>query len=264
MVNIKTLYILAIIVVAILLYLSYSILTYIPPEYNDCEIGDEDCLSDIISSRDECIPSVSVVTIGDAHENITMRITIKKEGEDCIIIEEVIADSNSGIAPYNLTGYNSTCVLDPETIEKYGALACDDSLLGFVGGGGTNRRGGGEYGDPGPKTLYCNVFDSICKETVKQYVRNCELSYVIFDEEINHSINGSSYWTVDLNITKDDDYCILYHTLINAVNLPPEIPPHLIGMNMTCNIPHFKFPIQWISIRWCEGGLVDYIKLIYP
>jgi hypothetical protein len=123
-------------------------------------------------------------------------------------------------------------------------------------------------------TAYCSLEADDCKEEAAEHITECQESEITMDMELNHTQGGTTYWTLFIDIDrlpveyteteKLPERCRMYHELINAVNLPPEIPPSIVGMSMTCTIELYRFPISSVTVRFCEGDLVDYIKLIYP
>jgi hypothetical protein len=94
------------------------------------------------------------------------------------------------------------------------------------------------------------------------------------DLELNHTQGGVSYWSLFMKIEtlpveytdlgKLPERCQIYYEIINAVNLPPEIPPAVVGTSMTCTISKNRFPINGVTRRYCEGDLEEYIDIIYP
>ncbi len=241
---------------------------------SECPPGDIECLERVKSLRSNCTPSESIVTVGNTTNNITIKVTTHKKGENCIVNEEVLNDCNSGITYYNLTGYNISCDMPPELWEKYGLHGCEGSLLNYVSPSSEGDNGGGSGGGEYIYQAYCSLEADDCKAEAANYIKNCWLADILMDMEVNHLQGGTSYWTISILIDqlpveytqtqKLQERCGIYHELVNAVNLPPEIPPSTIGSNMTCTIPLKNFPINSVSVRWCEGELAEYIQLIYP
>jgi hypothetical protein len=79
------------------------------------------------------------------------------------------------------------------------------------------------------------------------------------DDEIGHTTNGTSYWTVYINVERLSTTCQTFYEVTNIVNLPPEMPPQIMGMNMTCTVPLSEFPITGLHASYCKGDLMEYI-----
>jgi hypothetical protein len=246
-------------------------------ERSQCGPNDADCFARLESVRGNCNPSVSIVTVGNATNNVTIRVTTFMRDGKCVTEEIVLDDSNSGIAPFDIAGYNTTCDVPIEKLEEFGQKACNGSLLSYISPGGKPPSGGGtvEEEDGGyVYKAYCSLEAQDCKETAAEYVKTCGESEITMDLDINHTQGGVSYWTIFIDVERlPVEYtdtgklparCSIYHELINAVNLPPEIPPGIIGMNMTCIVPLSRFPIGGVSVTSCEGDLVEYMRIIYP
>ncbi len=247
--------------------------TLIVAEKYNCGPGDEDCLQKVNSVRGNCTPpSVSIVTIGNETNNITIQTTTYMKDGKCVTEEIVLEDANSAIAPFDITGYNTTCEVEEEKLEVFGQHACNGSIMAYISG--DEEVGGEPEEDEYVYQAYCSLEAENCKEEAAQYIKNCDESQITMDMEINHTQGGVSYWTIYIEITelpleytelgKLPARCQMYHELINAVNLPPEIPPSIIGMAMTCEIELSKFPIDAVTASYCDGDLLDYIQLIYP
>jgi hypothetical protein len=249
-------------------------LTLLFAERMQCAPGDTECLQRMQSLRDNCTPSVSIVTVGNGTNNLTIRVTTYWKGDKCVTEEEVISDDNSGLANFNITGYKTECELDGEKLEKFGQKACNGSLLSFVGGGESAGEFSEPSGDEEVFQAYCSLEAEDCKEEAATRIKTCGDSEILMDQELNHTQGGLTYWTLFIKIEtlpveytdtgKLPERCSIYHELINAVNLPPEIPPSIVGMTMTCTIESWRFPISAVTVNFCEGDLIDYIQLIYP
>lgn len=249
---------------------------YLISERSVCGPGDAECIERLKAVRGNCSPSVSIVTVGNATNNVTFRVTTFMKDGKCVTEEVVIDDANSGIAPFDITGYNTTCDVPLDVLEEFGQKACNGSLLSYLSSDGKAPSAEDEEGveEEYVYTAYCSLEADDCKETAAQYVQTCGESEITMDLEINHTQGGVSYWTIFIDVEqlpveytdtgKLPARCSIYHELINAVNLPPEIPPGIIGMNMTCTIPLTEFPISGVSVSSCDGGLVDYMQIIYP
>jgi hypothetical protein len=248
-------------------------------ERSQCGPGDAECIARLSAVRGNCSPSVAIVTVGNETNNVTIRVTTFMRDGKCVTEEVVLDDANSGIAPFDITGYNTTCDVPLDKLSEFGQKACNGSLLSYISPDSTApSAGGGENGVGGEDgyvyTAYCSLDAQDCKETAGEYVKTCREAQITMDLSINHSQGGTSYWTIFINIDrlpveytdtgKLQPRCSIYHELINAVNLPPEIPPGIIGMNMTCEIELDMFPINGVSVSSCEGALVDYMQIIYP
>ncbi len=252
-----------------------SVFLFILPEKMECALGDEDCLSKLDDMRSMCKNSDTVVTLGNSTSYVKIRVKVYWDGEKCVTEETVVEDYNSGIANYDITGYSTECNVTPEMLEKYGPHACNGSLLGYISpddtGGDDSGEGGG---DDCVYTAYCSLEAEDCKEEATEYVNNCDPAEIVMDMEVAHTMGGTSYWTLSVTIErlpveytsteKLPERCRTTHEVINAVNLPPELPPDIIGKSMTCVIPLSMFPMEDVSIRWCEGDLVEHIQSLYP
>jgi hypothetical protein len=234
----------------------------------DCGPGDDYCLNEVKAYREDCIPSTSVVTVGNETNHIRMRVVVRNEGGECVITEEILEDSDSGLGPYDLTGYNVSCGLSPEEFEAYGPQACNGSLFDYV----VNQEGegpGGDAGDGGTapeegEKLFCSEYDYECKETRAEHVSNCVDVVAESTEVITYEEDDIMFWTVYLDVEKKPSGCELYYRVINAVNLPPDIPYDVIGMDMQCWVPESELPIPGIYLAACEGDLKEYFMFIYP
>ena len=222
------------------------------------------------SMGEMCAPSSSVVKLGNSTSYVLMNITIYIEGGKCFRREEVIEDAGSGLAGYDITGYNVTCNLSLEELDKFGMHTCQGSIAPFAsamgsggagGGGGGGGSGGGD-GGTAPPGSYCTLFDAACKEQVLASVKSCGESETMIDERIAGAPNATSYWTLFIDIGKSGENCSIFYEVINIADLPPDIPPSVKGMNMTCIIPVSAFPIDYVTVYYCEGSLEKYIEYI--
>lgn len=259
---IKILYLLGVVVFISMIIVLFTLSTL--PENIECLPGDKDCMSKVRESRELCNPSTSIVTVGNSTNYIKLRITVYREGDKCITKEEVIEDVDSGVASYDITGYNNTCNLTAEELEKYGPHACQGSLFDFVAP--EDSKGGKGFGGGTPESepphLYCTLEDDGCKLVATGYISTCVPSKIEGTESL-YVGEGNVYLSIYVEISKDSSECFLYYKVINAVNLPPEIPPQVIGMDMTCTIPLSEFPIGGVEESSCSGPLIDYFELIY-
>ncbi len=253
------------------------LLMLITAQRTDCLPGDVDCAKEVASLRNNCTPSVSTMVIGNATNNITVRLTTYMKDGKCVTEEIVLDDSDSGIAPFNITGYNTTCEVEEERLDDFGQHSCNGSLTAFVSpddGGSAVQESGDEADDEYVYKAYCSLDAEDCQEEAASHITQCMEAEILMDMQINHSQGGVSYWSIFIDIEqlpveytdlgKLPERCSMYHELVDAVNLPPEIPPSVIGMNMTCTIPMSEFPISGVTARDCTGDLMEYIQLIYP
>ena len=272
--SLRFLYLLAVVIV-INIGIVVFMLLYIPQTL-DCMPDDEECASRLNDLQEACSPPSSIVHAGNSTNNLTIEITRYWQDGKCYRQEVVIDDSDSGITNYDIEGYSTTCAMSPEDFERFGNLACNGSLLPFVApGSAEGGPGSGDFGEGGDSyQAYCSLLAEDCHGEAAKMVKNCNEAEILMDQEIGNTQGGASYWTLYLDIQRLPveylptqrlpERCVLYHELVNAVNLPPELPPQVVGMNMTCTVELSRFPISGISIRWCDGDLVDHIKLIYP
>jgi hypothetical protein len=249
------------------------LLLFLVSERSVCGPDDAECIARLAAVRGNCSPSISIVTIGNETNNVTIMVSTFMRDGKCVTEEIVLDDANSGIAPFDISGYNTTCEVPPEKLEEFGQKACNGSLFSYLS---PDRKAPtpGEDEDDYVFTAYCSLEAEDCRETAAQYVQTCGESEITMDLQINHTQGGVSYWTVFIDVDelpveytqtgKLPARCSIYHELVNAVNLPPEIPPGVIGMNMTCVVPLYRFPISGVSVSSCEGDLVDYMQIIYP
>ncbi len=239
----------------------------------ECLPGDADCLEEVRKMRMNCDPPTeSILVIGNETNRIIIKVTTYMENGKCITKEEIIDDS-SGLAPYNLTGREIECEIDEEVLEETGQIVCDNSLAGFLAPGSSDTSTTVSDGET-VFQAYCSLDADDCKEEASTYIKNCMNAEITLDQELDHTAGGLTYWTLYIDVDerpveytatqKLQPRCVIFHKLLNAVNLPPEIPEQVIGMNMTCTIDLDLFPINGISVRWCEGELVNYIQVIYP
>ena len=271
--SLQFLYLLAVVLVINMGVVSYLLIYF--PQTLACQPGDEECENRLDELRRACTPMTTVISAGNETNSLKIEITRYWENGECIRKEEVIDDVDSGITYYDITGYETTCVVTPEEYEKFGLYACNGSLLPFVVPGEMEGIfGSGDSIEGFIFQAYCSLDADDCHAEAAKHVTECLEADILMDQEIGHTGGGKSYWTLYLKIRRrPEEYyarrkvperCVLYHELVNAVNLPPEMPPQVVGMNMTCTVELSKFPISGVSIKWCEGELVDYIQLIYP
>lgn len=264
--NINIMYLLEVIIAAIIIVIAYFILTM--PADLECELNNDNCISEATRLREACTPSTSIITVGNSTNYLKMRISVFWDGNKCVTSEEVIEDMNSGTAPYDITGYNNTCNLTVEELEKYGIHACQGSLFDFVipaSSGGSDGDGGFAGGSPAsePPHYYCGENDDACKNTASNNAFNCISSEIEAIEVIEYGGMGMVYWSIYMEIDRGSDNCHIYYKVINAINLPPEIPPQIVGTDMDCYIDLNKFPISGLQSEWCSGSFVDYFILVY-
>ena len=92
---------------------------------------------------------------------------------------------------------------------------------------------------------------------------NCISSRMESIESIDYGPAGKVYLTIYMEVNRGSTECQIYYKILNAVNLPPEIPPQIVGMDMTFNIMLSEFPISSMEADWCGGELVDYFSFFY-
>ncbi len=180
---------LAMLAAVVLLYV------FLMPKQADCPAGASWCSDFVENLKETCTPSVSIVEGGNSTNPIRLRVTVAKDGDNCITTEEVIEDSGSGFAPRNMSGYNATCNLTAEEMAAYGARACPGSIFDFVvvSGGGGGGGGGGSKGFGGgtpksePPRIYCAVGDEQCVDAVSNLIGNCSDSEIEASEIIAYS-----------------------------------------------------------------------------
>lgn len=263
------LYLVTVIVAVLVVSLSY--LLFLTPQLINCEQGEEECIEKVDDFRDDCIPSESIITVGNETNYIKMKITIYKEGDKCFTKEEVLEDHNSNFSPIDLTGYNNTCNMTAEELEKYGPHACQGSLADFIIpiGKGDGGSGGGNdgFGDGTPSSspphIYCPTGDWQCTEDAVVYVNNCDPAEIEASEFLSYGPQGASFITSYLEVSRTVSDCVFYYRILNIVNLPPEIPPEVIGMDMVCSAPLTEFPRSGIEREWCQGELIDYFDILH-
>jgi len=209
----------------------------------NCAPGDLECLSKAEGCRKGCIPSKFAIDTG----NLTLLVDITRGLNECTFREEV-----------EQTGYTVNCTL------PLGETGCEGSLYDYLvppeDGGSGGGNGGGEPPVPpdwARPVLYCSLTNTSCKADAVNYVKNC-LPATITDDDKRWA---SGYWTKYITVDRTDSHCELYFEIINAVDIPPEVPPNIVGMTMSCTIPLSTFPIDTVTEEWCEGPLFDYLEL---
>ena len=237
------------------------------PESFVCLLGNEACVSTAAEYREECIPSSTVITVGNGSNYMRIRYTVRKVGDRCIISEEVLEDNGSGMAPFSIAGYNNSCNLSTEELEKYGTKGCQGSIVDFAveklsGSGGAEQGFGGGTPESDPPSIYCGMGDQQCQMKVSEYIDNCREANIEASEIVAYGDSGASYITSYIEI-RHDTGCSIYYRVLNIVNLPPEIPPEVVGMEMTCTAPMEEFPREGIEREWCAGELIEYFDLLY-
>jgi hypothetical protein len=206
-----------------------------------------------------CNTSSSIIKRGNSTNYIVLNVTVYIEGGKCMVREEVLQDANSGMAGYNLTGYNITCNLSYDELRKFGMRTCQGSISSFASALGSGASGGTVTVSG---KILCSLYDAACKERMLRNIKQCGESEMLDDALIGEDLNRTSYWTLYINIGKPGGNCEIYYEVVNIANLPPEIPPNVKGMNMTCRIPLSNFPIQYVTVYWCDGSLEQYIEYI--
>lgn len=212
-----------------------------------CSPGDLECLRKASQYMDDCIPSRFSVE-GD---NLTLVVDVTRGPGDCTYREDEL---NSG--------YSTNCTV------PVGEGGCEGSLFDYMvppeggGGEGPPGDGGGDGLPPVPPEwerpeLYCSLGDFQCKEQSVYYVKNC-LPATITDDDQRWA---SGYWTKYVEVDRTDGYCEFYFEILNAVDIPPEVPPNIVGMTMECTIPLTEFPLEEVTEEWCYGPLFEYVTI---
>lgn len=249
----------------VVLIIMITMLFVITPESLDCIPGDQECLSELSNFRKICQPSDSIITVGNSTNYMRIKVRIYWNGEKCITEEEVLVDHSSGFAPIDMTGYNNTCNLTLEELEKYGPNACQGSIIDFVAqpdsSGGSS--GNVEAEEETPPNIYCSIEDMECNQMVMSYVDNCDPATIEAYQILSYVDEGISYIAYYIETGRSDNNCVVYYRVLNIVNLPPEIPPEIIGMDMTCTASLSLFPREGLERDWCQGELIEYFDLLY-
>ncbi|MCD6496596.1 MAG: hypothetical protein J7K54_04965 [Candidatus Aenigmarchaeota archaeon] len=258
----KTIY--GLLVIDVFLIAVISVLFMLTSPGTDCLPGDTHCLENFNENRELCQPSENVITVGNSTNYIKMRVKIYWDGEKCVTEEDVLEDHSSGIGPIDLTGYNNTCNLTLEELRKYGPHACEGSLLDFVAppSSSTSSEGSEGSSESEPPFIYCSMNDTECHMKISDYVNNCEPLTAEATQIIGQK-DGISYMTYYLELRRQSTDCVLKFKVLNIVNLPPEIPPEIEGMGMTCTASLSLFPRDGIEKEWCKGDLIEYFDSLY-
>ena len=246
----------ALLVIALLLVLGvlFTQFNYLFMEKDifSCDPNDLDCLSKANQYMDDCIPSKFSIEDG----NLTLIVDIERNLSECDIREEI-----------EQTGYTVNCTAPI-------GEGCEGSLFDYMapegGGGGGDSGDSGDSGDGEQPTgppgvppgwvapdLYCSLTDIACKSDAVYYVKNC-LPATITDDDQRWS---SGYWTKYITVGRTDSTCELYFEITNAVDIPPEVPPNLVGMTMECLLPVSSLPIEVLEEGWCTGPLFEYLEI---
>ena len=247
------------------------------PRATECSAADAACQAAVKDNTERCKPSVNIITIGNDTRYVKMRITIARKGDECITTEEIIEDHDSNFGLGDMTGYNASCNISMADLARFGHRACQGSIYDFVvpvvGGGGSGGGTGGARGSPEgfgggtpqdrPPKIYCTVDDMPCQEMVAGLINNCTDAEIEASELISYSEEiGMSYITSYIQVMRGSE-CSIYYKVLNIVNLPPNIPPEVMGMDMTCSAPLSQFPRVGIDRGWCSGGLIQYFDVLY-
>lgn len=204
-----------------------------------CTPGDLECLRRAARAREHCNPSHIYVET----ENRTLEVNLDPGPEGCTICEKI-----------ENTNYSVNCTV------PIGETECPEggSLYDYVApeGGG----GGPEEEELPPEqgerpVLECSLTDVECKNRGAYYLENC-ISSTITDDDKRWA---SGYWTKYIAVDRTGSTCKLYFEITNAVDIPPEIPPDIVGMTMDCEIPLSEFPITEVEEGWCTGELYKYL-----
>ena len=256
---------------AILIVIIIGIVLYIiinpPIQFStnlDCQEGDGNCIERADDLRENCIPSVTNITRETPDGSMTILINISRVGDDCIIEESIIELNLNEGEEFN--PYDVKCVVPIEYIGS--PYECQDSLyekyVSESDGGGDG--GGSDGGDGGEEeyistiiTIVCSIDDLQCKEIATSYIQNCRESDITDTERV---WTDDSYWTKNILVEDHDQSCILYITIVDVVNPPPQIPDDIIGMELECSFPIDPVqdpPIENLTLDYCLGELFGFV-----
>jgi len=204
-----------------------------------CTPGDTDCMARAAAAREACSPVNIIVETGDS----TVELSLRPGPGGCSIKE-----SAEG------TNYSVNCTV------AFGETGCPGSLYEYLvpegGGGSGESESGGSLPEPEERhVLNCGLTDTECKNQGAYFVENC-ISATITDDDKRWA---SGYWTKYVTVDREAGSCALHFEILNAVDIPPEIPPNIIGMTMDCSVPLAEFPISEVKEGWCTGELYQYL-----
>jgi hypothetical protein len=67
-----------------------------------------------------------------------------------------------------------------------------------------------------------------------------------------------SYWVKKFTMSRSGSSCSMGVQILSAINMPPYVPPDIVGMGMSCSYPLSALPKEVIKKEDCEGELVEY------
>jgi hypothetical protein len=191
-------------------------------------------------------------------DGIWLMVNITREGDRCVRTETVVSSEK----PENqyLLNHNVTCGYILSQIGNLSATACPGTIYDFVK---PDPAGSAQSGSAAPAPYdpfpHCGFYDYACKERISTNVQNCIVSEMT-DSDLKWEPDG--YWTGLIRMERVNDTCLLHLEVINAVNLPPDVPSTLVGSSMTCNISLSELPVQYVPESACDGNLYPYLYQI--
>ncbi len=212
-----------------------------------CERNNPECVKRVIELKEECIPSTSKINWGNETDNFALTVVVERIGGKCAITE--ILDRVVGNPPEIPKGFtNTTYTINVTDGEDEGDD--QDSVLDGI-----------EMPLWIQKTelykYFCGPEDYVCRDKSIHAIQNC-INSVITDTE--HKWYPKAYWTKYVMVTRKRDYCDVYFEIVDATDLPGDIPPSIVGMTMQCNIPYGAIPFQDLEEEWCVGPLYNYLQ----
>lgn len=255
MIKMKMMVALLVVTAALAVFAAYVYLNpfmFAPIETRDCG-NDTSCMDNMEAMKDSCIPSSTIIT---GKDGIMLMVNVTREGDKCIRTESIV---NAGNDSY-LLNHNNTCEFELSQLGNSSATACPGSIYDFVkpppGGGVHSGSSSTTKKDPFPN---CGFYDYDCKERISYNVQNC-IEYEMTDVDMKWEPGG--YWTGLIRVESINDSCSIYLQVLNAVNLPPDVPSDIIGSYMTCAIPLSEIPITYVPESSCTGNLYPYLYQI--
>jgi hypothetical protein len=211
-----------------------------------CQPGDEACLATLYQRVGDCVPSVTEVT---GEGGIRLRVTIYREGDRCVRLEEVLSVANGTDGA--LVGYNVSCggaVGDPKAM-----AGCNGSLMDYVAPAPAGQSPAPQ--PQGPPFLHCSLNDDACKQQSENLLQTCQTFKSINTDLVWEPIG---YWTLFFDVARGDD-CIIYIEVLNAANIPESVPEDIVGYNLTCEIPLDRVPVADFERDFCSGPLLEFV-----
>jgi hypothetical protein len=232
------------------IYINYSFL-FMPVETQNCG-SDIDCIKGMEAKKEQCMPSSTIIT---GRDGIMLMVNITREGDRCIRTESIVNPGNDS----SLLNHNNTCEFDLSQLGNSSATACPGSIYDFIKpppeGGGSPTPAVAQR-DPFPN---CGIYDYGCKERISSNVQNCVV-YEMTDVDLKWEPGG--YWMGLIRVERINDSCVIFLQVLNAVNLPPDVPSDIIGSYMTCIVPLSELPVTYIPESSCTGNLYPYLYQI--